>query len=160
MKLLYTALLCCLITCSAAYGQRSAEVLRKAKPQYDAELAKRLGADERGMKSYVLAILRTGPANIADKEVRANLFKGHFAMIERLAGAGKLAVAGPLDDPKNEYRGIYVFNVTTVEEAQKLTETDPSIKAGIFRVEFIQWYASAALMDVTNIHNRIQAPKP
>jgi uncharacterized protein YciI len=130
------------------------------KPAYEPELAKRLGADERGMRNYVLAILRTGPANITDKDERAKLFAGHFGMINRLAGEGKLSVAGPLDDPKGEYRGIYVFNVPTIEEAQKLTETDPSIKAGIFKVEFIKWYASAALMEVTNIHNRIQPPKP
>ena len=160
MKTLFANLIFGLILTSAASGQAKPADVQPAKPKYDAELAKRLGADERGMRSYMLAILRTGPAQIADKDERAKLFQGHFAMINRLAGEGKLSVAGPLDDPKGEYRGIYVFNVPTVEEAQKLTETDPSIKAGIFRVEFIKWYASAGLMEVTDIHNRIQPPKP
>ena len=159
MGLVFTALISGLILATAVIGQTAAEDAKKSKPQYDAELAKRLGADERGMRNYVLAILRTGPANITDKDERAKLFQGHFAMINRLAGEGKLSVAGPLDDPKGEYRGIYVFNVATVEEAQKLTETDPSIKAGIFRVEFIKWYASAGLMEMTNLHSRIQPPK-
>ena len=159
MRSVFSALISGLILATAVIGQTAAEDVKKPKPQYDAELAKRLGADERGMRNYVLAILRTGPANITDKDERARLFQGHFGMINRLAGEGKLSVAGPLDDPKGEYRGIYVFNVATVEEAQKLTETDPSIKAGIFRVEFIKWYASAALMEATNLHNRIQPPK-
>ncbi|MEP7212353.1 MAG: YciI family protein [Acidobacteriota bacterium] len=160
MKVLFANIILALVLVSAVSAQTAVAESKKPVPQYDAELAKRLGADERGMRNYVLAILRTGPANITDKDVRAKLFQGHFAMINRLAGEGKLSVAGPLDDPKGEYRGIYVFNVATVEEAQKLTETDPSIKAGIFRVEFIKWYASAGLMEVTNIHGRVQPPKP
>jgi uncharacterized protein YciI len=129
---------------------------------YDAELAKRLGADKMGMRKYVLALLRTGPndATIIDKEKRAELFKGHFAMINRLAGEGKLSLAGPFNDDKKEFRGLYVFNVETIEEAQKLTETDPSIKAGIFKVDFIKWYGSAALMEVNSIHNRISQQNP
>ena len=157
MKILLNTVLVLLIFVAGAAAQSTTPT---RKPQYDADLAKRLGADERGMRSYVLAILRTGPANITDKDARAKLFQGHFAMINRLAEEGKLSVAGPLDDPKGEYRGIYVFNVATIEEAQKLTETDPSIKAGIFKVEFIKWYASAGLMELTNIHNRIERPKP
>ena len=131
-----------------------------AKPKYDAELAKRLGGDKNGMRRYVVAILRTGPndAKITEKAKRDELFKGHMGMINRLAEEGKLVMAGPFDDEKRVYRGIYIFNVGTIEEAQKLTETDPSIKAGIFQVEFIKWYGSAALMEMNDIHNRITPP--
>ena len=134
----------------------------KPSPSYDAELAKRLGADKMGMRKYVLALLKTGPndATIMDKDKRAELFKGHFGMINRLAEEGKLALAGPFADDKKEFRGLYVFNVETIEEAQKLTETDPSIKAGIFKVEFIKWYGSAAVMEVNSIHNRISQQAP
>src|SRR6478672_12317757 len=107
----FIAMLVLGLAASAALGQSKPVEGQSPKPRYDAELAKRLGADERGMRNYVLAILRTGPAQITDKDERAKLFEGHFAMIKRLAGEGKLSVAGPLDDPKGEYRGIYVFNV-------------------------------------------------
>lgn len=55
-------------------------------PVYDGELAKRLGADERGMKLYVFCILKTGPkdAEIKGKE-REDIFAGHFANIDNLA---------------------------------------------------------------------------
>src|SRR6476661_6736395 len=91
------------------------------RPAYDAELAKRLGADERGMKMYVLCILKTGPkdAEIKGKE-RENIFAGHFANISRLAEEGKLAVAGPFEKNKKEYRGLYIFNVAAIEDAEKL----------------------------------------
>lgn len=155
-------ILAVIVTFAATAAAQQETTASTAKPAYDAELAKRLGADRMGMRKYVLALLKTGPndASITDKEKRAELFKGHFGLINRLAAEGKLSLAGPFDDERKEYRGLYVFNVETIEEAQKLTETDPSIKAGIFRVEFIKWYGSAALMEVNDIHNRISQQNP
>src|SRR5215468_4844066 len=118
------------------------------KPAYDAELAKRLGADERGMKMYVLCILKTGPkdAEIKGKD-REAIFAGHFANIGRLADEGKLAVAGPFGKNDRAYGGLYIFNVPTIEEAEKLVVLDPAVKAGVFVPELtLLWYASAALM--------------
>lgn len=80
-------------------------------------------------------------------------------MINRLAKEGKLILAGPFMDG-GEFRGIYLFDVKTVEEAQKLTETDPSIKEGYFKVEFIKWYGSAALMEVNGTHTKIAKKNP
>ena len=158
MKKLFFVLCISLLFSAVSFAQDTP----KPNPSYDAELAKRLGADKMGMRKYVLALLKTGPndAAITDKEKRAELFKGHFAMINRLAAEGKLSLAGPFSDDKKIFRGLYVFNVETIEEAQKLTETDPSIKAGIFQVEFLKWYGSAAVMEVNNIHNRISQQTP
>jgi len=128
-------------------------------PAYDAELAKRLGADDMGMRQYVMCFLKTGPLKVDDATKRAELMKGHFGMINRLADEGKLIVAGPFSNG-GEFRGIYLFDVKTIEEAQKLTETDPSIKEGYFKVEFIKWYGSAGLMEVNNIHKRIAKKNP
>ncbi len=133
---------------------QTAEKPRNA--QFDAELAKKLGADKYGMKSYVLAILKTGPkdAEIIGKE-REEMFKGHMANMSRLAAEGKLAVAGPFGKNDIQFRGLFILNVTTVEEAKKLTDTDPVVKAGMMVVEFVPWYGSAALMQTTEIHKKI-----
>ena len=126
------------------------------KPKFDAGLAKKLGADAYGMKSYVLAILKTGPNDESIKGTeRADLFKGHMANIDRLAGEGKLAVAGPFGKNDKQFRGLFILNVTTVEDAKKLTDTDPVIKAGMMIVEFVPWYGSAALMQTNEIHDKI-----
>lgn len=127
---------------------------------YDAELAKKLGADERGMKMYVLCILKTGPkdADFKGKE-RDDVFAGHFANIGRLADEGKLAVAGPFGKNDKSWRGLYIFNVPTVEEAEKLVVLDPAVKAGVFVYELTPWYASAAMMTINETHKRIQKPK-
>ncbi len=125
-----------------------------ANPKFDAELAKKLGADERGMRQYVMCFLKTGPLKVEDKAKQADLMKGHFGMINRLAKEGKLILAGPFTDG-GDFRGIYLFDVKTIDEAKALTETDPSIKEGYFKVEFIKWYGSAALLQVNETHGKI-----
>ena len=128
---------------------------------YDAELARKLGADDRGMKMYVLCILKTGPSdkNYVGK-ARDDIFAGHFANIGNLAEQGKLAVAGPFEKNDRNYRGLYIFNVSTIEEAEKLVVLDPAVKAGVFVPELTLWYGSAAMMSINDIHKRISKPQP
>ncbi|HEY6139975.1 MAG TPA: YciI family protein [Thermoanaerobaculia bacterium] len=135
-------------------------ILTAAAPAFDPELAKKLGADERGMKMYVLCILKTGPKDAEIKgEQRNEIFAGHFANIGRLADEGKLAVAGPFGKNDKAWRGLYIFNVATVEEAEKLVVLDPAVKAGIFVPELTPWYGTAAMMVVNETHKRIEPPK-
>ena len=127
---------------------------------FDAELAKKLGADERGMKMYVLCILKTGPKDAEiTGEARKEIFAGHFANITRLADEGKLAVAGPFGKNDKAYRGLYIFNVATIEEAEKLVVLDPAVKAGVFVPDLTLWYGSAAMMAVNDTHKKIEKPK-
>ncbi|MCP9749862.1 YciI family protein [Ferruginibacter sp. HRS2-29] len=126
---------------------------------YDSILAKKLNADERGMKMYVLVILKTGPVKDLPKADRDSLFKGHINNIIRLADEGKLSLAGPFEKNELNYRGLFIFNVSTVEEAKSLVATDPAVKAGLFDAEYIQWYASAAVQEINGIHKKIQRKK-
>jgi len=122
---------------------------------YDETAAKEFAGDEYGMKKYVLAFLKRGPNRPADKPKADELQTAHLKNIDRLAAAGKLVLAGPfLDD--GELRGIYVFNVGTLAEAEELTRTDPAIQAGSLTMELKEWYGSAALMAVNAIHSRLE----
>lgn len=150
---LFTAIVFCFV---AADAQKTEPPVN---PNYDDVLAKRLGADDLGMRQYVMCFLKTGPLKVDDAAKRNELMKGHFGMINRLAGEGKLIIAGPFMEG-GEFRGIYLFDVKTIDEAQKLTETDPSIKEGYFKVEFIKWYGSAALMEVNSTHKKIAKKNP
>jgi len=114
-------------------------------PEYDKAMADSLGADDNGMKSYVLVILKTGPVSIEDKDHKARLFKGHMDNINRLVKEKKMFVAGPFGKNDLTYRGLFILNVKTIEEAKVLCDTDPAIKEGIFDVVLIPWYGSAAL---------------
>jgi uncharacterized protein YciI len=129
-------------------------------PGYNKTLADSLGADEYGMKSYVLAILKTGPRIIEDKATSDSLFRGHMENIGRLANEGKLTVAGPLKKNDKNYRGIFILNVKTVEEAQALLASDPTVQEKIFEVELYQWYGSAALPLYLEGHSKIEKKKP
>jgi len=126
---------------------------------FDPELAKRLGADERGMRMYVLCILKTGPKDAEIKgDERTKIFDGHFANIKRLADEGKLAVAGPFGKNDKSYRGLYIFNVATVEEAEKLVVLDPALQAGVFVADLTPWYGTAAMMTVAETHRKLEPP--
>jgi len=125
-------------------------------PSYDSTLAKKLGADDYGMKSYVLVILKTGKKEIKDKPTLDSLFAGHFENINRLVDQGKLIVAGTLAKNVKSYRGIFILNVTTFEEANELLKADPTIKESILDVELYKWYGSAALPVYIETHKKIE----
>ena len=118
---------------------------QSTNPKYDKTFADSLGADDYGMKMYVSVILKTGPTKIDDKKVTDSLFGGHLQNIRRLANEGKLVVAGPLEKNEKTYRGIFILNVQTIEEAKELLKTDPVIRAGLLDSELYGWYGSAAL---------------
>lgn len=119
---------------------------------YNEALATQLGADDYGMKMYVMAFLKAGPNRDQSKEEAAELQKAHMANIRRMAQNGDLVLAGPFAANDQGMQGIYIFNVTTVEEAEALTKTDPAIKAGRLKMELIPWYGSAAVMQINKVH--------
>jgi uncharacterized protein YciI len=141
-----------LVVLAAAAPAREAREV--TPPGYDAQLAQQLGADEYGMRHYVLVLLRTGPHPVAEGAGREAMFKGHMANIQRLASAGKLALAGPLDG-KDGLRGMFVFAVEDIEQAKKMVATDPVITRGEMVAEYHAYYGSAALMQVNQVHERL-----
>lgn len=132
----------------------SVQALAQA-PAYDGELAKSLGADARGMRSYVLVLLRTGPTKVPVGPERSKMFQGHAANITRLAAEKKLAAAGPLDGV-NGMRGLFVLAVDSIDEAKALVATDPVIVEGEMVADYHKFFSSAALMAVGGIHEKIQ----
>jgi uncharacterized protein YciI len=120
----------------------------------DEGLAKSLGADERGMRSYVLVVLKTGPKKMPAGADRDRMFQGHFANMKRLASEGKLVLAGPLDGVDG-WRGLFVFATPDIEQAKALVATDPVVKNGEMVAEYHRFYGSAGLMMVREIHGKI-----
>jgi uncharacterized protein YciI len=122
---------------------------------YDSLLATRLGADEHGMKSYIFVILKTGSNTTAEKTFLDSCFAQHLKNIGRLVKEEKLVVAGPLTKNDKTYRGIFILNLSTIEEARQLLQTDAAIKSKLLEPEFYQWYGSAALPLYLNAHDKI-----
>ncbi len=122
--------------------------------EYDSLKAAKYGADDYGMKSYVIAYLKRGPNRDLDSAESMDLQMAHLRNIDKMADEGKLVLAGPfLND--GEVRGLYIFNVATTEEAEELTNTDPAIKSGSLEMELVPWYGSAALVEVNEIHKTL-----
>ena len=141
--------LCLLLTSWDLFSQSES-------PLYDSVLAKSLGSDDYGMKSYILVMLKTGPVEIKDEAKLDSLFTGHMENIVQLANLGKLIVAGPFSQNEKSYRGIFILNVRTFEEASTLLNSDPLIKAKVLEPELFEWYGSAALGEYLKVHTRIE----
>ena len=66
--------------------------------RYDSLLARSLGADDYGMKTYILAFLQSGPERSQDSLEAADIQRAHLDYIKELAAAKKLVLAGPFFD--------------------------------------------------------------
>ena len=152
MKTTFVMLLC-LVSYITIHAQTT-------NPNYDEALAKKLGADDYGMKKYVLVILKTGENTTATSEETNEAFRGHMKNINRLVEEEKLIVAGPLGKNDKNYRGIFILDVPTIEEAGELVQTDPAVKAKLLDVELFSWYGSAALAEYLPASEKIWKLQP
>lgn len=131
-------------------------VFGQSASAYEPELAQKLGADDYGMRTYVMAFLLAGDrVSEYSQEERAEIQKGHMANINRLAEMGKLILAGPFING-GEKRGIFIFDVPTKAEAEELTNSDPAVQAGVLKMDLVEWYGSAALMMIPEVHEKVQ----
>jgi len=93
------------------------------------------------MKTVYIGFLKKGPNRKAgdDKTPEVQeLQKAHLANINRLAATKKLVMAGPFGDD-GELRGIFVFRVDSIAEAQELCDTDPMVKIRRLVIELHPW---------------------
>jgi uncharacterized protein YciI len=75
--------------------------------------------------------------------------------MERLSAEGKLVLAGPFSEDQDGWRGLFVLAVDDLDEARRLTETDPVIINGEMVAEYHRWYGSAATMMIPEIHEKL-----
>jgi len=127
---------------------------------YDSDLAQSLGADDYGMKSYILVILKTGSNTTEDKDFIKQCFRGHLDNITRLVEEGIMIVAGPLGKNDKTYRGIFILNLKSISEAEEILQTDPALKEKLLEAELYPWYGSAALPKYLEFSDRIWKSKP
>lgn len=149
-------ILCFILTVSLSWSQETNTNIVK---QFDTALALKLKADDYGMKKYVMAFLKSGPNKSSNEAERTQLQRAHMDNIIRMANSGVLVLAGPFLD-NGTLRGIYIFNVETVEEAIKLTETDPMIQQGVLVMEMHPWYGSATVQMIGDLHKKVDKLNP
>ncbi len=140
-----------LFTCGISAQQQN--------PNYDAKLADKLGADAYGMKMYTLVLLTTG-INKDESDLRKNAFATHMQNMNNLTEEGKLILAGPFGKNDSNYRGIFILNTTSVEEAKQFLAADLAIQNEYLNAEYIPYYGSAALFTYLKTHDKIWKLKP
>lgn len=101
--------------------------------------------EEIGMETarYFMAFLWRGSAWTANENPELEqLQNAHLGYIEEMRDTGKLILAGPFTDD-GDLRGLFLFDVNTVEEAQALCEEDPMVRVGHLRYEIHPWMTGA-----------------
>jgi uncharacterized protein YciI len=122
---------------------------------YDSVLAKKLGADEYGMKAYVFVLLLPGTNHLEKGALRDSIFRGHRQNIGKLVDQNKLVIAGPFEINDKSYQGIFILNVKSIAEARELLKTDPAVREGLLSAELYEWYGSAAISEYLKYQNSI-----
>jgi len=84
--------------------------------------------------------------------VRANRHqRQHFAAVLLPRQRDRAVITQPM-------RGLFLLAVDDVENAKRLTTTDPVIANGEMVAEYHPWYGSAAAMMLPDIHKTLTPP--
>lgn len=126
MKLLKFLCWSLLFTCSIGYAQQ------QEKPK----------RPEDTIERYWFVLLKTGAKTDFDSTAKAKLLEGHMANINQIYYDGILKVAGPFGKNDLTWRGIFIFDCKTKEEAEKIASSDPAIAAGLFAVDIVPWFGA------------------
>ncbi len=105
-------------------------------------------AENGRMMAVYLVLLKKGPAWTPEVTPATQAIQdAHLANIRAMWQARKLVVAGPVED-EADLRGIFVFQVASLEEARALAASDPAVKAGrLVPVVYPWWVEKGVLPD-------------
>lgn len=100
------------------------------------------------LESFELVMLRR-PPNPAeyDEETLDRIQAEHLQFHTELRERGVVVTNGPLIGPPDPMlRGLTFYRVGSVEEARRIAEQDPSVKAGRLVVDVMRWLCPAGTM--------------
>ncbi|MCC6393474.1 MAG: hypothetical protein IT167_22935 [Bryobacterales bacterium] len=107
---------------------------------------------------YQVVFLKRHPARKPLSQEEANRIQSaHMANIHAMAGRGVLVAAGPFDDTPPVISGVFFFTTSTMEEARKLAEADPTVTERRNTVEVMSWRGPAGIGDE---YRRLHKEKP
>ncbi len=93
------------------------------------------------MKKYYMVFLKPGPNRDQSEEEAAEIQRGHMAHMNKLAEEKKICMAGPFDSD-GSIAGMVIYSCFSKEEAERLTQMDPAVKAGRLLVEIHPFWAA------------------
>jgi uncharacterized protein YciI len=95
-------------------------------------------AEGQQLERLVLGFLMRGSNTSQTAANAEDIQKGHLAYMEKLYAEGKLLVAGPFMDD-TPMRGIVIYRVATLDDAEALAAEDPAVKAGRLVLDAHPW---------------------
>lgn len=107
-------------------------------PWWSEDVFKKNAKSGGPMIAYLAFLVRGNKWTPAQTPETEAIQKAHLANIGRLAEMKKLVVAGPFGDD-GTLRGIFVFRVSSIDEARSLAATDPAVQAGRLQLQIHPW---------------------
>lgn len=106
-----------------------------------------VNADLPELDTFAVVLLRRGArADVFSDAELDELQNGHIAHMNKLRDEGTLVTNGPFLDQRDEtLRGFCIYSCS-LEEARRLAEQDPSVRAGRLTVESFTWLVPAGTM--------------
>jgi uncharacterized protein YciI len=124
---------------------KAGHIIAEMHPWWSEDIMKKTTTPQKLTTAY-LAFLTRGPKWTPQSTPETQeIQKQHLANIQRLADMKKLVVAGPFGD-KGTLRGIFVFRVDSLDEARKLSETDPAVQAGRLALDIHPWVVPEGIL--------------
>lgn len=93
------------------------------------------------MKQYIFCLYLAGPDRSQSEEETNRIQEAHLKHTNAMVEENGLQVAGPFGDD-GEKRGILVFDLPTVEDAERAMSEDPAVKAGRLVFECHPWWTA------------------
>jgi uncharacterized protein len=100
------------------------------------------------LEAFELVVLRR-PSDAAtyDEATLDRIQAEHLAYLGSLRDAGLVVTNGPvLGHPDESVRGLTFFRAGSLEEARRLAEDDPAVRAGRLSVDVMTWWCPAGTM--------------
>jgi uncharacterized protein len=107
-------------------------------------------APPREFDTYQLILLvRPSDQPVLDDDARKALGLQHLGHFRKMHAAGYLKIAGPIDED-DEIAGICLYQADSLEQARRLAEDDPAVRAGRFAIRAMTWHTQKGALAVSD----------
>ena len=100
------------------------------------------------LEAFELVLLRR-PADAPpyDEATLEHIQREHLAYHASLRETGRIVTNGPvLEQADESLRGLTFYRTGSLEEARRLAEDDPAVRAGRLAADVMRWYCPAGTM--------------
>ena len=100
------------------------------------------------LEAFELVLLRRpADARPYDEATLERIQREHLAYHASLREAGRIVTNGPvLEQVDESLRGLTFYRTGSLQEARRLAENDPAVRAGRLAVDVMRWYCPAGTM--------------